>query len=152
MCWRRLSRRWEPMGSMTMASTLPSTTSSPLDSWLGNPVHEVVSQDIVTLHQDVAVFWGDIRQYRCMRHKIQLYLTVWWELAKPLDLCPMWESRIDGLGLRRYSAHVKSQREAAMQQAGSSSAASSGQPTLPKGSRGVTQSYGAGHPVPKAEV
>ncbi|CAL5228554.1 g11710 [Coccomyxa viridis] len=51
-----------------------------------------------------------------------------------------------------YSAHVKSQREAAMQQAGSSSAASSGQPTLPKRSRGVTQSYGAGHPVPKAEV
>ena len=72
--------------------------------------------------------------------------------CEALDLCPMWESRIDGLGLRRYSAHVKSQREAAMQQAGSSSAASSGQPTLPKGSRGVTQSYGAGHPVPKAEV
>ena len=51
---------------------------------------------------------------------------------------------------RRYSAHVKSQREAAMP-AADSSMASGGQPAVPKGSQSAYHSYDAGH-APKAEV
>ncbi len=75
-----------------------------------------------------------------------------WELVKRGFCAPCEGAALHEMELCRYTAHVKSQRAAAMQQANSSSLASGGQPTLPKGGQGVHPSYDAGHPAPKAEV
>ena len=78
--------------------------------------------------------------------------SVLWEHVKHWVHALCGSAGYHGRVLRRYAAHMQSRRDAAMQQADGSSAASGGQHTLPKGGQDVYTSYNAGHSAPKAEV